>query len=241
MGGIPTNIEAEVDTDANWTVLPGMYAAGECACVSVHGANRLGTNSLVDLVVFGRRGGMRIAEYVKTADFVPLPANPTAEAEAEFKRIRSSKGKSKPYTLRKRMQEMMMTKVGVFRTKKELDEAVDELHELRHLYGTDLIVDDNGLQFNTDVMEAWELGCLLDLAEVTAVSADNRKESRGGHSREDFPKRDDDNWLVHTLAYRKSSNPYGTDAPPIELNNDKKVDMSLAAEDPRFLPKERVY
>jgi succinate dehydrogenase / fumarate reductase flavoprotein subunit len=144
MGGIPTNIDAEVVTDANWTVLPGMYAAGECACVSVHGANRLGTNSLVDLVVFGRRGGMRIAEYVKTADFVPLPANPTAEAEAEFKRIRATKGKTKPYTLRKRMQEMMMTKVGVFRTEKELAEAVNELHELRHIYRTDLSVDDNG-------------------------------------------------------------------------------------------------
>jgi succinate dehydrogenase / fumarate reductase flavoprotein subunit len=90
-------------------------------------------------------------------------------------------------------------------------------------------------------MEAWELGCLLDLAEVTAVSAEKRKESRGGHSREDFPKRDDENWLVHTLAYRKSNDPYGVDVPPIELNTDKKVDMSLAAEDPRFLPKERVY
>lgn len=241
MGGIPTNIDAEVVTDANWTVLPGMYAAGEVACVSVHGANRLGTNSLVDLVVFGRRGGMKIAEYVKKADFVPLPANPSAESEAEFKRIRASKGKTKPYTLRKQMQDMMMEKVGVFRTEKELVEAVDTLHDLRHQYRTDLSVDDNGFQFNTDVMEAWELGCLLDLAEVTTLSAEKRKESRGGHSREDFPKRDDDNWLVHTLAFRKSDNPYGDDAPPVELTNDKKVDMSLAAEDPRFLPKERAY
>jgi succinate dehydrogenase / fumarate reductase flavoprotein subunit len=136
---------------------------------------------------------------------------------------------------------MMMTKVGVFRTKKELVEAVDELHELRHLYRTDLSVDDNGFQFNTDVMEAWELGCLLDLAEVTALSANQRTESRGGHSREDFPKRDDEKWLVHTLAFRKSSDPYGVDAPPVELNVEKKVDMSLAAEDARFMPKERTY
>lgn len=241
MGGIPTNIDAEVVMDANWTVLPGMYAAGEAACVSVHGANRLGTNSLVDLVVFGRRGGMKIAEYVKTADFVPLPPNPAAQSEAEFKRIRSSNGKTKPYVLRKQMQEVMMDKVGVFREEKLLSEAVDKVRELRHQYRTDLSVDDNGFQFNTDVMEAWELGCLLDMAEVTALSALTRKESRGGHSREDYPKRDDKNWLVHTLAYRKSDDPYGEAAPPIEMNTDKKVDMSLAEEDPRFLPKERVY
>jgi succinate dehydrogenase / fumarate reductase, flavoprotein subunit len=241
MGGIPTNIEAEVVTDENWTVLPGLYAAGECACVSVHGANRLGTNSLVDLIVFGRRGGMRIAEYVKGADFVPLPDNPTAEAEAEMKRIRTTNGKTRPGVLRQELQRVMMDKVGVFRTEKALAEAVDDVRGLRQRFQTDITIDDQGYQFNTDLLEAWELGCLLDLAEVTAVSAFNRKESRGGHSREDYPNRDDENWMVHTLACREADSPYAVGNPEISLNTKKKVDTSLADEDPRFLPKERVY
>lgn len=241
MGGIPTNIDAEVVMDENWTVLPGMYAAGECACVSCHGANRLGTNSLVDLIVFGRRGGMKIAEYVKGADFIPLPANPTGESEAELKRIRSGKGKTRPYQLRQDMQKMMMAKVGVFREGKSLAEAVDDVRALRERYRTDLAIDDQGYKFNTDLMEAWELGCLLDLAEATAVSALNRTESRGGHSREDYQKRDDDNWLVHTLVTRKTNQVYAEGNPELDINTKKKVDMSLAAEDPRFLPKERVY
>ncbi len=241
MGGIPTNVDAEVVTDANWTVLPGMYAAGECACVSCHGANRLGTNSLVDLVVFGRRGGMKIADYVKGADLIPLPDNPIAEAEAEMKRIRTTKGKTRPGLLRKEMQKLMMDKVGVFREEKMLTEAVDEVRELRHRFQTDISIDDQGYKFNTDLMEAWELGCLLDLAEVTAVSAVNRKESRGAHSREDYPKRDDVNWLVHTLAYREADSPYVVGDTNIKLDTDKKVDMSLAEEDKRFVPKERVY
>lgn len=241
MGGIPTNVDAEVVTDANWTVVPGLYAAGECACVSCHGANRLGTNSLVDLVVFGRRGGMKIAEFVKQADFVPLPANPTADTEAELKRIRSGKGKTKPYVLRKEMQRIMMDKVGVFRDGKLLAEAVDDVRNLRERYRKDLVIDDQGYQYNTDLLEAWELGSLLDLAEVTAISALNRTESRGAHSREDFKQRDDANWLVHTLAYRKCEQPYYDGNPDIELNTSKKVDMSLSEIDPRFAPKERVY
>lgn len=241
MGGIPTNIDAEVVMDENWTVLPGMYAAGECACVSCHGANRLGTNSLVDLIVFGRRGGMKIAEYVKGADLIPLPSNPTGESEAELKRIRSGKGKTRPYQLRQDMQKMMMAKVGVFREGKALAEAVDDVRALRERYRTDLVIDDQGYKFNTDLMEAWELGCLLDLAEATAVSALNRTESRGGHSREDYQKRDDDNWLVHTLVTRKTNQVYAEGNPELDINTKKKVDMSLAEEDPRFLPKERVY
>jgi succinate dehydrogenase / fumarate reductase flavoprotein subunit len=222
-------------------VLPGLYAAGECACVSCHGANRLGTNSLVDLIVFGRRGGMKIAEYVKGADFVPLPDKPTADIEAEMNRLRKSSGKTRPGQLRQEMQRVMMDKVGVFRTEDMLKEAVEEVRELRHRYQTDLTIDDYGYQYNTDLMEAWELGCLLDLAEVTAVSALNRTESRGGHYREDYQARDDENWLVHTLARREADSPYVTGNPEITLNTNKKVDMSLAAEDPRFLPKERVY
>ncbi|MBI5666376.1 MAG: succinate dehydrogenase flavoprotein subunit [Chloroflexi bacterium] len=241
MGGIPTNVDAEVVMDENWTVLPGMYAAGECACVSCHGANRLGTNSLVDLVVFGRRGGMKIAEFVKQADLIPLPANPTAEIEAEFKRLRASKGKIRPGQIRAKMQKTMMDYVGVFREAKGIQQAIDTVEELRHQYQTDLVFDDQGYRFNTDLIEAWELGAMLDLAAITAQSALARTESRGAHSREDFQQRDDVNWLVHTLACPKQASPYQTGPMEIELNFKKKVDLSLAEVDPRFAPKERVY
>ena len=188
MGGIPTNVDAEVVIDENWTVLPGLYAAGETACVSVHGANRLGTNSLVDLVVFGRRGGMKIADYVKHADYTPLPANPSGEIEAEMNRIRDSSGKTRPGELRETMQKIMMADVSVFREEKPMTEALNTLRDLRERYQNDLLIDDRGQKFNTDLFEAWELGCLLDLAEITTLSAINRTESRGGHSREDYPK-----------------------------------------------------
>jgi len=240
MGGVPTNVDAEVVIDADWTVLPGLYAAGEAACVSCHGANRLGTNSLVDLVVFGRRGGMKMADYVKHADYTPLPNNPTQEIEAEFDRIRNSKGKTRPYELRKAMQDTMMKNVGVFRLEERMSKAAVDLKELRHRYMHDLGIDDRGAKYNTDLMEAWELGCLLDLADVTTTSANCRTESRGAHSREDFKSRDDEKWMVHTLAYRKNDEPYGTE-PVYELNFDKKVDLSLAEKDERFKPKERVY
>ncbi len=241
MGGIPTNVDAEVVMDENWTPLPGLYAAGEVACVSCHGANRLGTNSLVDLVVFGRRGGMKIAEYVKGADFVPLPADPTGEVEAEMKRIRASKGKTRIHELRKAMQDEMMLNVGVFREGKQMQHAVDAIRELRQRFRSDIFIDDQGHQFNTDLLEAWELGCMLDLAEATAVSALNRTESRGGHSREDYQARDDENWLVHTLVTRKAAQLNSDTSPELEINTEKKVDMSLADVDPRFAPKERVY
>jgi len=241
MGGIPTNIDAEVVTDANWTVLPGMYAAGEVACVSCHGANRLGTNSLVDLIVFGRRGGLKIADYVPRADFIPLPENPAGEIMAEFDRLRKSSGKTKPYEIRKKMQESMMLNVGVFRTEKDMTQGAVDLHELRERYNNDLTIEDRGHQFNTDLMEAWELGCLLDLADVTTASAQCRTESRGGHSREDFEDRNDEQWLVHTLAYRKNDQLYGKQHPAYEMNFDKKVDLSLAETDERFKPKARTY
>ncbi|MBC8099091.1 MAG: succinate dehydrogenase flavoprotein subunit [Armatimonadetes bacterium] len=241
MGGIPTNVNGEVVFDANWTVMPGLYAAGEVACVSVHGANRLGTNSLVDLVVFGRRGGKSIADYVKRADWVPLPANPTAAIEAEFGRIRAMSGKTKPYELREKMQDTMNNNVGVFRAEHTMTQAINDLGELRQRFQTDLSIDDRGYKFNTDILEAWELGCLIDLAEVTAISALNRKESRGAHSRDDFKLRDDQNLLVHTLVTRETEHPYAAGNPEYSINMDKKVDLSLAEEDPRFAPKERVY
>lgn len=237
MGGIPTNVDAEGTIDEKNTVYPGLYAAGEVACVSIHGANRLGTNALLDLVVFGRRGGMKIAADAKNMGWTDLPADAGKEIEAEFKRIRTSKGKVKPYELRNRMQDLMMQKVGVYRTEKTLTEAVDELAEMRHTFNTQISVEDQGYKFNTDLLEAWELGCMLDLAEVTAISALHRKESRGAHSRDDFKKRDDENWLVHTLICRGGD----STTPRYQVNSRKKVDLSLAEKDPQFKPKERKY
>lgn len=241
MGGIPTNVDAEVIMDAGGTIMPGLYAAGECACVSCHGANRLGTNSLVDLVVFGRRGGKKIAEFVKQANLIPLPNNPAEEVQAEFNRIRTSKGSSKPGALRKQMQDSMMDHIGVFREESSMIEGRDKVIELRNSYMNDLTIDDSGSIFNTDLMEAWELGCLLDIAQVTAESAVNRKESRGAHSREDFKNRDDENWLVHTLAFPDETDPYPKSDRTVRLDNTKSVNRSLEAEDKRFAPKERVY
>jgi succinate dehydrogenase / fumarate reductase flavoprotein subunit len=240
MGGIPTNVDAEAIDGPDGRVVRGLYAAGEAACVSVHGANRLGTNSLVDLIVFGRRGGIKMAQFCKENDWLPLPANPTAEIEAEFARIRNSKGSTKVHTIRSAMQKSMMDNVGVFRKEELMQKAIEELKELRHAYMTDLTIDDRGTKFNTDLLEAWELGCLLDVAEVTAISAIGRKESRGGHSRADYEARDDENWLVHTLIYRDTPEMFHV-APEYRTNTEKKVNMSLAEQDERFKPKARVY
>lgn len=246
MGGIPTNTDAEVVIDAQGTVMRGLYAAGETACVSVHGANRLGTNSLVDLIVFGRRGGMKMAEYVKDADWKPLPADPTESIRAEFNRIRNGNGKSSAGELRAKMQQTMMDNVGVFREEESMQVAVDDLKELRNRFYTDLSIDDKGKVFNTDLLEAWELGCMLDLADITARSAMGRKESRGAHSREDFKDRDDENWMVHTLVQHDGNLPN----PTYTMNLDKKVDLSLWEEEKaqnlpedkqKFRPKARVY
>ncbi|HML21786.1 MAG TPA: succinate dehydrogenase flavoprotein subunit [Aggregatilinea sp.] len=234
MGGIPTDLEGRVIMDAQRTPLPGLYAAGECACVSVHGANRLGTNSLTDLIVFGRAAGKHMADYCKNVDFEPLPADAGHEAGAELERIRQSSGSRKPYQIRSEMQQIMMDHVSVFRTAEGIQEAIDKVRTLKAEWQNDLAIDDRGKRFNSDLLEAWELGCMLDIAEVTAVSALAREESRGAHSREDFPKRNDEKWMVHTLAYP-------TDDGGIRLNHDKKVDMTLAEKDPRFKPKERVY
>jgi succinate dehydrogenase / fumarate reductase, flavoprotein subunit len=234
MGGIPTNIDAQVVTDENWTVLPGMYAAGETACVSCHGANRLGTNSLVDLIVFGRIGGIHAGQWAKKEKYTDLPADAGKEIESQINRLRNSKGKTKPYQLRAEMQHIMMENVGVYRTDVTIGEAITKIQELRHRFNTEISIDDRGYKFNTDLMEAWELDNLLELAEVTALSARNRTESRGAHSRDDYPKRDDENWLVHTLVCRDGKGAY-------TVNTKKKVDMSLAEKDTRFVPKVRSY
>jgi succinate dehydrogenase / fumarate reductase, flavoprotein subunit len=201
MGGMPTDVRGQVLAD-NSTPVPGLFAAGEVACVSVHGANRLGTNSLLDINVFGRRAGIAAAEYAATAEFVELPENPASFVEGEVENLRDATGNERVVEIRKALQDCMDKNVMVFRTEQTLKEAVEEIGELRRRY-RNISVQDKGRRFNTDLLEAIELGNLLDLAEVTAVSALARKESRGGHYREDFPNRDDVNFMRHTMAYRE--------------------------------------
>ncbi|WP_411155939.1 FAD-binding protein [Microbacterium sp. NIBRBAC000506063] len=199
MGGIPTNNDAEVLAD-NDTVVPGLYAAGECACVSVHGANRLGTNSLLDINVFGKRAGKNAVEYVKTADFVPLPDDPAKEVREMLEGLRSNAGTERIAVLRKTLQDEMDKGAQVFRTEESLTHVLGVIADLRERY-KNIHVDDKGKRFNTDLLEAVELGFLLDIAEVVVYTARNRKESRGGHMRDDFPKRDDETYMKHTMAY----------------------------------------
>jgi len=227
MGGIPTDVDGRVLRDVDGSLIEGLYAAGECACVSVHGANRLGTNSLVDLVVFGRRSGNHMADYCNQADLLPLPDDPAGEVMAEFERIRNGSGGVKAATLRTKMQKSMTANVGVFRTEETMATAVADLNELRESYSRSIQIDDKGSKFNTDLLEAWELGCLLELAEVTAVSARSRPESRGGHAREDYQKRNDQEWLKHTFYFRTEDGSYRLDYKPVTLG--------------RYEPKERVY
>ncbi len=199
MGGIPTTVNAEVLANSTETV-PGLYAAGECACVSVHGSNRLGTNSLLDINVFGKRAGDNAVEYAKTADWVPLPENPTAGIRALLDHTRGGDGSERVGAIRKELQENMDRNAQVFRTDDTLREVGELIQKLRVRY-RNVGVQDKGKRFNTDLLEAVELGFLLDLAEVLVYSARNRKESRGCHMREDYPLRDDENFMVHTMAY----------------------------------------
>jgi len=200
MGGIPTNMYGEAISDEKNTVIPGLYAAGEVACVSVHGANRLGTNSLVDLVVFGKHAGLRAAEYAKGVDFQSLPANPTAFAYEQFEHIRNADGKDNAFDISITMKKVMFDEMGIFRSGKGMEHALEVVRELKERY-KHVSVTDTGKIFNLEMINVWELGNLLDLAEVTTLSAIARTESRGGHSREDYPNRDDKQWLKHTLAW----------------------------------------
>ncbi|MFN8184323.1 MAG: succinate dehydrogenase flavoprotein subunit [Candidatus Nanopelagicales bacterium] len=200
MGGIPTNIETEVLRD-NDTVVPGLYAAGECACVSVHGANRLGTNSLLDINVFGRRAGIAAAEYAVGADLPELPDDPADFVADMVGSLRDSTGGERVGEIRRAMQETMDMNAQVYRTEATLKQALSDVQELQRRY-RNVAIHDKGQRYNTELLEAIELGFLLDLAEVLVVGALERKESRGGHAREDYQARDDVNFMRHTMAYR---------------------------------------
>jgi succinate dehydrogenase / fumarate reductase, flavoprotein subunit len=203
MGGIPTNKYGEVVVDDKGTTLPGLFAAGECACVSVHGANRLGTNSLLDLVVFGKHAGLKAAEYAKQADFENLPQEAGSGAKSVLEALRNGSGKENAFDISNEMKKVMFADVGIYRNEKDMQSALEKVRELKERF-KNVGVTDTGKIFNTELLNAWELGNLLDIAEVVAVSALNRKESRGGHSREDYPDRDDANWLKHTLITQKN-------------------------------------
>jgi succinate dehydrogenase / fumarate reductase, flavoprotein subunit len=200
MGGIPTNVDTEVLAD-NKRVLPGMFAAGEVACVSVHGANRLGTNSLLDINVFGRRAGIAAAEFAAKAPWVELPESPEADTVALLEGLRTRDDGERIADVRRALQETMDANAQVFRSEATLKQALADISDLRERYSR-VSVQDKGKRFNTDLLEAVELGFLLDLAEVIVAGALERKESRGGHFREDYQNRDDVNYMRHTMAYR---------------------------------------
>jgi len=229
MGGIPTNVRGEVLAN-NTDVVPGLYAAGEVACVSVHGANRLGTNSLLDINVFGRRAGIAAAEYASRADLVELPEEPERFVAEEIRRLRESTGNERVTDIRRELQETMDRNAMVFRTEQTLKEALEDITSLRRRY-RNVSVQDKGKRYNTDLLEAFELGNLLELAEVLVVSALARKESRGGHYREDFPHRDDVNFMRHTMAYREVDS---------EGNESIRLDYKPVVQT-RYQPMERKY
>jgi len=230
MGGIPTDLDGRVVIDPQWTPMPGFYAAGECACVSVHGANRLGTNSLVDLIVFGRRAGKHIAKFITENDHVPLPAEPETYAREMLNHLYTSNGGEAAAPIRNALQNEMIDRVFVERDERGLQRALDTLDGLQDAY-KNVQLQDKGKTFNTELVETIELGFLLDCAEATIHGALARTESRGAHYRTDYQQRDDTNWLKHTLAYK------GARTHDVRLAY-KDV---ILIDDPIFKPKERKY
>jgi len=202
MGGIPTDVDGRVVDGPDETIVPGLYAAGECACVSVHGANRLGTNSLLDLVVFGRRAGDDAARFVTDAALQPLGERPESRALEELNSILGRSTGENAADIRKELQDSMFDLAFVVRSEVGLTKMREILGNLRERYGQ-VAIGDKGANYNTDLMETVELGYLLDCADALVAGALARTESRGGHFREDHPLRDDANWLKHTLAYRE--------------------------------------
>lgn len=225
MGGVPTNVDTEVLRN-NTDIVPGLYAAGEVACVSVHGANRLGTNSLLDINVFGRRAGIAAAKYAQTAEFVELPDNPSTLVEQMVNQLKDSDGTERVAPIRKELQETMDLNAQVYRNEQTLTKALSDIESLKSRY-KNVSIHDKGKRYNTDLLEAIELGFLLDLSEVLVVSALARKETRGGHAREDYQVRDDEKFMQHTMAYPDNEKGIRLDYKPVTMT--------------RYEPMERKY
>ena len=237
MGGIPTNYHGEVltkDADGSETIVDGLMAIGEAACVSVHGANRLGSNSLIDLVVFGKAASVRTAQVVKpNSKHETIPELETQKSLDRFDKLRNASGSTPTAVLRDKMQRTMQSKCAVFRTDKTLKEG---LHDIQQPWDgmKDIRVQDKSLIFNTDLVEALEFDNLIRQSMVTVSSAENRKESRGAHSREDFKDRDDQDWMKHTLAWQKSDG-------KVEIDYRDVHTYTLSTDVQYFPPKKRVY
>jgi succinate dehydrogenase / fumarate reductase, flavoprotein subunit len=218
MGGIPTNSHAQVVGDEANTPVAGLYAAGECACVSVHGGNRLGTNSLLDITVFGRRGGIAMAEEAQRVEYAPLPDEPERDTKQMLQSLLDKPRLEPAAALRAELQTSMDVNAGVYRTEDGLREQEDLIARLQERYGSAVGVHDTSRSYNTDLLEAVELGFLLDLAQMLVHTARARTESRGGHYREDYPKRDDVNWLKHSLAW-KANGTIKLSTKPVTITN----------------------
>jgi len=237
MGGIPTNYHGEVVTLKNGnpdTVVPGLMAIGEAACVSVHGANRLGSNSLLDLVVFGRAAAHRARDIVARDKTVkPAPASATEKSLTRFDAIRHGNGSLRTSDIRRSMQRTMQNHAAVFRTQDSLKQGVAKMGEVHRSF-SELRLQDRGLVFNSDLVEALELDNLRDQALITVTCAENRKESRGAHAHEDFPERDDENWMKHTVCWLSEKGQSTIDYRPVHM-------QTLSDEVKPVPPKKRVY
>ncbi len=226
MGGIATNADGQVVTDEANSTFPGLFAAGECACVSVHGANRLGCNSLLDTLVFGRRAGKAMRKYIHAVGRPALPSDLEKQYTDRIAGLLSHEGRERLGEIQSEMQGVMMDKVSVFRTREGLTEALDAIRALQGRC-RDIPVSDKGCCFNRELLDVLELGHMLDLAEAIVLGALNREESRGAHSREDFPQRDDARFLAHTMVQKVKSQPPRVFTKPVTIT--------------RFEPQERKY
>jgi succinate dehydrogenase / fumarate reductase flavoprotein subunit len=226
MGGIPTNVDGQVVLGEEETPVPGLYAAGECACVSVHGANRLGTNSLLDIVVFGRRGGRHMAEFAREADLPEVPERAEGFARDMVDGLLKRPEGANAADIRGELQEQMFDLAFVVRSEASLRKMQEILEGLRDRFER-VYVQDTGKTFNTELMEVVELGFLLDCADALVAAALARDESRGGHYREDHPLRDDANWLKHSLAYREKDGAIRLETKPVKTGT--------------YIPMERKY
>ena len=235
MGGIPTTVDCEV-LGVNRKPIPGFFAAGECACVSVHGANRLGSNSLLECVVFGKRAGEKIGAYVQNRPLPKLEETPyVQEAEKLIKSLLNKKGTSRIHDIRTTLQDAMTEHCGIYRDEQSIQQGLQEVQELKERYEKDLNLDDRGTIFNMELMAALELRSLFTVGEMILASALQRQESRGAHYRSDYQQRDDAQFLKHSLVY------LSPDKTSVETNT-CAVDLSLQTADPeRFTPQERKY